>query len=110
MPQVRVLPHPLCPAGISFAAAPGARLLDSLLAHGVVLEHACEKSCACATCHVHIRRGGRALPPAREDEEDELDHAWGIDADSRLACQVRLAQTDIVVELPMHSRHHAREL
>lgn len=109
MPRISVLPHPLCPAGLSFEAAPGTKLLDGLLAQGLLIEHACEKVCACATCHVHVRAGRDALKPPRDDEEDELDNAWGIDADSRLACQVKLAAGDVVVELPKFSRNHARE-
>jgi len=107
--KVRVLPHPLCPGGLSFAAAPGTLLIDALLAQGLSVEHACEKVCACATCHVHVRRGGVSLRAPRDDEEDELDQAWGVDADSRLACQVRVGDTELVIELPRHTRNHARE-
>jgi ferredoxin len=75
---VTVLPHPeLCPDGLSFEARTGQKLVDALLAHGVAIEHACEKVCACATCHVHIREGLAGLPAADEDEEDQLDDAWG---------------------------------
>lgn len=109
MTQVRVLPHRLCPDGLSFDAQPGTSLVDTLLVHGVAMEHACEKSCACATCHVHIRRGQSSVRSARDDEEDQLDLAWGVDADSRLACQVRVGDAELVIELPRHSRNHARE-
>ena len=51
---VTVRPHPeLCPDGLAFEARTGQKLVDALLEHGVAIEHACEKVCACATCHVH---------------------------------------------------------
>lgn len=108
---VRVLPHPeLCPEGLAFEARPGRKLVDELLAHGVAIEHACEKVCACATCHVHLREGAEGLAPADEEEEDQLDAAWGVDAQSRLACCVKLrGPGPVVVELPRFTRNHARE-
>ena len=109
MATIRVLPHPLCPAGLTFEATVGTLLVDALLTQGVAMEHACEKVCACATCHVHIRHGRSSLATARDLEEDQLDMAWGVDPDSRLACQVRVGQAELVVELPRHSRNHARE-
>lgn len=107
---VRLLPHAeLCPQGLVFEARQGRKLVDELLAHGVAIEHACEKVCACSTCHVHLREGAAGVAPAEEAEEDQLDNAWGVDADSRLACCVRVGSTALVVELPRHTRNHARE-
>ena len=108
--RVRVLPHPdLCPQGAEFDAPQGRKLLDALLAQGIAVEHACEKVCACATCHVHLRSGGDAVRAADDVEEDQLGSAWGLDAQSRLACCVPLAGAELVVELPRHTRNHARE-
>jgi 2Fe-2S ferredoxin len=108
--RVRVLPHPeLCPAGTAFEARRGRKLVDELLAHGVAIEHACEKVCACATCHVHLRDGAGLVNRADDEEEDQLDAAWGVDADSRLACCVEVLGTELVVELPRFTRNHARE-
>ncbi|MCH2241703.1 MAG: 2Fe-2S iron-sulfur cluster-binding protein [Aquabacterium sp.] len=107
---MHVLPHePLCPGGLAFDAQPGVLLVDALLQQGIAIEHACEKVGACATCHVHVREGGQALKAPDEDEEDELDAAWGVDAQSRLACQVRVRGPALVIELPRHTRNHARE-
>lgn len=108
--QVQVLPHPdLCPQGIAFEGRQGRTLLDALLDQGIAVEHACEKVCACATCHVHLRAGAEQVNPASEQEEDQLGAAWGLDAQSRLACCVRLGAAPLVVELPRHTRNHARE-
>ncbi|MDR3391341.1 MAG: ISC system 2Fe-2S type ferredoxin [Sulfuriferula sp.] len=110
MPRITVLPHDtLCPDGAAFDAKSGGFLCDALLKNHIELEHACEKSCACATCHVIIREGYASLTPAGEDEEDQLDKAWGLDPHSRLACQVVLRQTDLLVELPRYSLNLAHE-
>lgn len=107
---VRLLPHAeLCPQGLVFEARQGRKLVDELLAHGVAIEHACEKVCACSTCHVHVREGAAGVAPADDAEEDQLDDAWGVDTDSRLACCVRVGATPLVVELPRFTRNHARE-
>jgi 2Fe-2S ferredoxin len=110
MPHITVLPHEiLCPGGTSFDVKAGGFLCDALLKHDIELEHACEKSCACATCHVIIREGLASLTPAEEDEEDQLDKAWGLTPLSRLACQVVLRQNDLVIELPRYTLNLAQE-
>ena len=88
MPQLVVLPHvELCPDGAVIDATPGKSICDNLLEHGIEIEHACEKSCACTTCHVVIREGFNDLTPSEEDEDDLLDKAWGLEPTSRLSCQ-----------------------
>lgn len=112
MTRVTVLPHEaLCPQGTQFDAEPGTTLCDNLLAHGIEIEHACEKSCACTTCHVIIREGFDSLPEADEVEEDLLDKAWGLEPESRLSCQAKVGNEDLVIEIPkytinMVSEHH----
>ncbi len=62
MPQLIVLPHvELCPEGAVIEAKPGDTICDTLLANGIEIEHACEKSCACTTCHVIVREGFDSL-------------------------------------------------
>lgn len=108
--EVTVLPHAeLCPGGMRFTARPGRKLVDELLQAGIAIEHACEKVGACATCHVHVRNGAQALAPADDDEEDQLDDAWGVDAQSRLACCVKVRGPMLVIELPRYTKNHARE-
>ena len=110
MPRVRVLPHAeLCPQGAQFEAEAGVSICDALLAHGIDIEHACEKSCACTTCHVILRQGFASLAPAEEKEEDLLDKAWGLEATSRLSCQARVANADLEVELPKYTINYERE-
>jgi 2Fe-2S ferredoxin len=107
---VQVLPHAeLCPQGLTFEARQGRKLVDELLEHGVAIEHACEKVGACATCHIHLRAGTASVKAADDEEEDQLDAAWGVDDQSRLSCCVRVLGPELVVELPKFSRNHARE-
>jgi 2Fe-2S ferredoxin len=110
MTQIIVLPHvELCPDGIVIEAAPGTTLCDSLLENGIDIEHACEKSCACTTCHVVVREGFASLTPAEDEEEDLLDKAWGLEPQSRLSCQAVVAETPLVVEIPRYTINMARE-
>lgn len=110
MPRITILPHEsLCPQGTSFEARSGGFLCDALLKNNVALEHACEKSCACATCHVIIHEGYASLTGPSEDEEDQLDKAWGLNPHSRLSCQVVVRQTDLLIELPRYTLNLAQE-
>ncbi|WP_037586578.1 ISC system 2Fe-2S type ferredoxin [Stenoxybacter acetivorans] len=110
MPTITVLPHPeLCPEGSVFEAKIGESICDALLNQHIEIEHACEKSCACTTCHVLVRKGFGSLSAADEIEEDLLDQAWGLEADSRLSCQAKVGKEDITVEIPKYTINHARE-
>lgn len=104
MPQVIVLPHEeICPEGVVFEAKKGTSICDALLQNGVEIEHACEKSCACTTCHVYIREGFDSLEESDENEDDYLDKAWGLEPDSRLSCQAVVGTDDLVVEIPKYT-------
>jgi 2Fe-2S ferredoxin len=104
MPQIIVLPHDeICPEGVVFDVESGVTICDALLTHDVDIEHACEKSCACTTCHVFIREGLDSLEEATEQEDDYLDRAWGLEPDSRLSCQAVVSEKDLVVEIPKYT-------
>jgi 2Fe-2S ferredoxin len=110
MTRIRVLPHAtICPGGAEFEAEAGTSILDNLLAHDIEVEHACEKSCACTTCHVVVREGFDRLEAAEEKEEDMLDKAWGLEPTSRLSCQARMPASDLVLELPKYTINYERE-
>ena len=67
MPHIRILPHAeLCPLGDEIEAAPGTSVCEALLENGIAIEHACEMSCACTTCHVIVREGFDTLAPSDE--------------------------------------------
>lgn len=104
MTKVTFLPHAeICPTGITVEAEPGTTICDLALANNIELEHACEKSCACTTCHVIVREGFDSLTDAGDEEEDMLDKAWGLEPESRLACQAKVGDVDLVVEVPKYT-------
>ncbi len=110
MTQIIVLPHvELCPDGAVIDAAPGTSICDVLLGNDIEIEHACEKSCACTTCHVVVREGFNSLAAAEDLEEDLLDKAWGLEPNSRLSCQALVGQIPLVIEIPKYTINMVKE-
>jgi 2Fe-2S ferredoxin len=110
MPTIHVLPHPeLCPLGDDIEAPAGTSVCEALLENGIAIEHACEMSAACTTCHVVVKKGLDSLGELDETEEDLLDRAWGLTPTSRLSCQALLSQQDVTIEIPKYTINHARE-
>ena len=110
MPQIIFLPNAEhCPEGAVIEAQPGETVLNVALRNGIDIEHACEKSCACTTCHVVVREGFASLEESDELEDDMLDKAWGLEAQSRLGCQVVVGDQDLTIEIPKYSLNHAAE-
>ena len=104
MTRLIFLPHEeICPNGAVIEAEPGSTVCDAALANGIDIEHACEKSCACTTCHVYIREGFDTLEESTEEEDDLLDKAWGLEPDSRLSCQTVVGDTELVIEIPKYT-------
>jgi ferredoxin, 2Fe-2S len=110
MPIIKILPHAtLCPQGAELKVAPGTTICEALLENDIEIEHACDMSAACTTCHVIVRQGFNSLNEIEETEEDLLDRAWGLEPDSRLSCQAIVAGADLTVEIPKYTINHARE-
>ena len=110
MTRIVFLPHEeLCPEGAVIEAEPGVTICDAALAHGIEIEHACEKSCACTTCHVIVREGYDSMEEADELEDDMLDKAWGLEPESRLSCQAVVADEELVVEIPKYTINQVSE-
>ncbi|WP_248885409.1 ISC system 2Fe-2S type ferredoxin [Acidithiobacillus acidisediminis] len=110
MTQIHFLPHAeICPEGAEITAETGESIIDAALRNGIAIEHACEMSCACTTCHVILREGFDSLEPAEEKEEDLLDRAWGLEPCSRLSCQAKVADADLVVEIPKYTINLEKE-
>jgi ferredoxin, 2Fe-2S len=104
MPQIVILPHEeICPDGAVIEVKSGISICDALLQNDIDIEHACEKSCACTTCHIHIREGFDTLEESTEDEDDYLDKAWGLDMESRLSCQAKVGDEQLVIEIPKYT-------
>ena len=110
MPRIKVLPHhTICPEGAEFDAEKGSNLCQSLLKHGIKIEHACDMSKACTTCHIVVRQGFDDLEEMDDIEADLLDRAWGLEAESRLSCQVKIEDEDLEIEIPKYTLNHASE-
>ncbi len=110
MPIIKILPHPeYCPQGAQVSAPAGNSICEALLDNHINIEHACDMSCACTTCHVILREGMNSLNAPDENEEDLLDRAWGLEPNSRLSCQAFLGQSDVTVDIPKYSINHAKE-
>jgi 2Fe-2S type ferredoxin (ISC system) len=110
MPTIKILPNAeYCPEGGQIEAASGTSICEALLEHDIKIEHACEMSCACTTCHVVVREGFESLGELDESEEDLLDRAWGLEPTSRLSCQAILAARDVTIEIPKYTINHAKE-
>jgi len=110
MPKIIVLPHEeLCPDGDLLDANPGDTICDTLLNNNIDIEHACDKVCACTTCHVIIKEGYAPLPPSDDLEDDMLDKAWGLTPKSRLSCQSIIQNDDLTIEIPKYTINLAKE-
>ena len=111
MPEIVVLPHAeICPEGKTFEGETGKSLLDNLLDQGIEVEHACEKSCACTTCHVHRARGLRLAAAVDRGRGRPARPRVGTDAACR-GCRARRSSSDakLVVEIPKYTINYAKE-
>jgi 2Fe-2S ferredoxin len=110
MPQLIFLPHEgRCPEGAVIEAGKGDNLIEVAMENGIDIEHACERACACTTCHVVVREGLSSLEESNELEDDLLDKAWGLEPDSRLSCQVVIGDEDLVIEIPKYTINQVSE-
>ena len=110
MPIIKILPHAeYCPEGTEVQIPTGTTICQGLLDNNINMEHACEKVCACTTCHVIVREGFNSLSEQDECEEDMLDRAWGLEPNSRLSCQAMVGTQNLTIEIPKYSINHAKE-
>lgn len=106
MPKITFLPHKkICPKKKTVKAKKGQYLLDIALLNKIKIEHACEKSCACATCHCIIKKGFNSLNKISQNENNMLDKAWGLKLNSRLSCQVIIGEEDLIIEIPKYTNN-----
>jgi 2Fe-2S ferredoxin len=95
MPKVTFLP-----AGRAAVVPPGTSILDASDAAGVELPSNCGGVCACTTCHVWVEEGLASLSEIADREDDKLQEAAGLAPSSRLGCQARVGESDVVVRIP----------
>ncbi len=82
---------------------PGTTILDAAEECHARVGHACGGNLACSTCHVWVEQGLDSLPEVLDKENDIMDKAFDVRAESRLACQAKLATEDVVVEITEES-------
>lgn len=94
MPTITVLP-----SGKSAEIAAGTTLLAGILAAGESLKHQCTDSACSGLCHVFVPAGKKSLSKAQRAENEKLDTIVGVGSKSRLACQARIGEEAVTVEL-----------
>jgi 2Fe-2S ferredoxin len=110
MPQIIFLPNEeFCPEGAVIEAETGETIIRAAKRNGIEIEHACEMSCACTTCHCIVREGFDSLEPSDELEDDMLDKAWGLEMQSRLSCQAVVGEEDLTIEIPRYNINQVSE-
>jgi len=88
---------------ITVEVASGTSILDAAEHCGARVGHACGGNLACSTCHVYVQEGLASLPEVADKENDIMDKAFDVRFESRLACQAKMGQADVVVEIAEES-------
>lgn len=88
---------------LTVEAKPGMTLLEIAEECGARVGHACGGNLACSTCHVYVENGLDSLGDIADKENDIMDKAFDVRPESRLACQCKLANEDVVVEITEES-------
>ena len=104
MPKIKFLnPHGTGSAPLTVEVAPRTTVLDAAEECGARVGHACGGNLACSTCHVWVHAGLSSLPEVTDKENDIMDKAFDVRPESRLGCQARLGDEDVVVEITQES-------
>ena len=81
----------------------GLSILDAAEEHGARVGHACGGNLACSTCHVYVEEGFDSLDEISDKENDIMDRAFDVRSESRLGCQCKVGDQDLVVEITQES-------
>lgn len=81
----------------------GLSILDVAEECGARVGHACGGNLACSTCHVYVEEGIDSLGEIADKENDIMDKAFDVRAESRLGCQAKVADEDLVIEISEES-------
>lgn len=65
-------------------------MMELCKAYELPVKGTCGGMALCSTCHLYIE-SEHELPEMTEDEEDMLDQAFFVEDNSRLGCQLKLA-------------------
>jgi len=96
-------PHGPGSAPLTVSCQPGQNILEVAEEHGARVGHACGGNLACSTCHVWVSKGLESLPEVTDKENDIMDKAFDVRAESRLGCQAALGTADVEVEITEES-------
>lgn len=66
-------------------------LMEVCKAYELPVKGTCGGMALCSTCHCYVL-SDHELPEPSEDEEDMLDQAFFVEDNSRLGCQLHIAQ------------------
>ena len=105
MPKITFLnPHGKKSLGtLTVECKRGESILDAAEECGARVGHACGGNLACSTCHVWVHEGLESLPEVTDKENDIMDKAFDVRPESRLGCQAKLGDEDVVVEITEES-------
>jgi 2Fe-2S ferredoxin len=105
MPKLTFLnPHgPTSTGPLTVECARGTSILDAAEHCGARVGHACGGNLACSTCHVWVHAGLSSLPEVTDKEDDIMDKAFDVRPESRLGCQAKLGDDNVVVEITQES-------
>jgi 2Fe-2S ferredoxin len=105
MPKLTFLnPHgPKSTGALTVECKRGQTILDAAEEAGARVGHACGGNLACSTCHVYVEKGLDSLGEIADKENDIMDKAFDVRPESRLGCQCKLGDEDVVVEISEES-------
>ncbi|WMC18810.1 MAG: ISC system 2Fe-2S type ferredoxin [Enterobacteriaceae bacterium PSpicST2] len=107
MPKIFFLPNKkFCLNGLIVESKKNENLLNLAHKNNIKIESACEKSCICTTCHCIVQKGFNSLKNIKLNENDILDKAWGLEIKSRLSCQIKVINRDLVIEIPIYNLNY----
>jgi 2Fe-2S ferredoxin len=98
-PYAPVPPGGAKPAPLTVEVKRGLSILEAAEDCHARVGHACGGNLACSTCHVWVHEGIESLPEIADKENDIMDKAFDVRPESRLACQARVGDADLVVEI-----------
>ena len=78
----------------------GMNMMELCKSAELPVEGTCGGMAMCASCHMYVS-SDHVLPEKSDDEEDMLDEAFHVNDESRLGCQIHLADVldGLVVKL-----------
>jgi ferredoxin-2, mitochondrial len=84
---------------IEIPADMGLNLMEALKANEYDIEATCGGMALCATCHIRVKTGLEKLQPQRDDELNMLDTLPFVYENSRLSCQIPVAENIDGIEI-----------